>query len=103
MIRIYDRRHHRIEIQEPRQQRAALVGREAELLATASEQIGAGRERVERHEEAGGRERRHGRRAQWSQPAYRPCSGAYALAYTNSLRNRDEWRSLPRMVAPAIF
>jgi hypothetical protein len=63
MIRIYDRRHHRIEIQEPRQQRAALVGRE-------------------RHEEAGGRERRHGRRAQWSQPAYRPCSGAYALAYT---------------------
>jgi hypothetical protein len=26
-----------------------------------------------------------------------------ALAYTDSLRNRDEWRSLPRMVAPAIF
>ena len=25
------------------------------------------------------------------------------LAYTDSLRNRDEWRSLPRMVAPAIF
>src|SRR5207245_2776358 len=28
---------------------------------------------------------------------------SHALAYTDSLRNRDEWRSLPRMVAPAIF
>jgi hypothetical protein len=26
-----------------------------------------------------------------------------ALAYTDSLRNRDEWRSLPRMVAPRYF
>ena len=26
-----------------------------------------------------------------------------ALAYTDTLRNRDVWRGLPRMVAPAIF